>query len=123
MTGAFNTSWVDVASYFGPNRRLSKALHLRERRRQDLSGPTPSLNVALRKLKLHVFDASPGRNAYAFAERALGAAILAADDGALDVEAQLEALARRMLAQPDKDWRATIYRDLDDLSIETYSLH
>ena len=98
-------------------------MRLRERRRDDLSGPSPSLNVALRRLKLHVFDASPGRNAGAFAERTLATAMLAADNDALEVEARLENLARRILANPERDWRSTIYRELDAAGIETYDLH
>jgi hypothetical protein len=119
-----NRRWVDHAGYFGPNRRLcDKGMRLRERRRDDLSGPSPSLNVALRKLKLQVFDASPGRNAGAFADRTLATAMLAADNDALEVEARLENLARRILANPERDWRSTIYQELDAAGIETYDLH
>lgn len=123
MISAADRSWVDDAGYFGPNRRLcGKGLRLRERRREDLSGPSPSLNVALRKLKMHVFDARPGRNTGAFAERTLATALIAAGSDALEVEARLQNLAQRMLAQPERDWRSTIYRELDEVSIETYAL-
>lgn len=124
MTPAISQSWIDHASYFGPNRRRpGKAFRIRERRCEDLSGPAPSLNVALRKLRLHAFDATPGQHAAAFAERVLGASIIAAQSDALDVQLQLEDLARRILSQPQRDWRSVIYRDLDDLSIETYAVH
>ncbi len=124
MNSTVHRRWVDHAGYFGPNRRLcDKGMRLRERRRDDLSGPSPSLNVALRKLKLHVFEACPGRNAGAFAERTLATAMLAADNDALEVEARLENLARRILANPERDWRPTIYRELDAAGIQTYDLH
>lgn len=124
MTPLITQSWIDHASYFGPNRRRpSKAFLIRERRCEDLSGPAPPLNVALRRLRLHVFEATPGRHAAAFAERVFGASIIAGQSDALDVQLQLEDLARRILSQPQRDWRSAIYRDLDDLSIETYSVH
>lgn len=124
MTPAANRQWIDLASYFGPNRRgPSKALRVRERRREDLSGPAPSLNVALRKLRLQVFNVCPGPNAAMFAERVLGVAIIAAEANAPEVQLELEGLANRILARPHVDWRSALYRELDDLSIETYALH
>lgn len=124
MTPASRQPWIDHASYFGPNRRrATKAFRIRERRCEDLSGPAPSLNVALRKLRLHVFDATPGRSAAAFAERVLGASIIAGESDAPDVQLQLEELARRILSHLERDWRSAIYRGLDDLSIETYAVH
>jgi hypothetical protein len=71
---------------------------------------------------MHVFDARPGRNTGAFAERTLATALIAAGSDALEVEARLQNLAQRMLAQPERDWRSTIYRELDEVSIETYAL-
>lgn len=124
MTFAANQSWVDLASYFGPNRRVrSKAFRVRERRREDLSGAAPSLNVSLRKLKLHVFNASPGANAIVLAERILGVSIIAAEAGASETQLELEALASRISMRPNIDWRPMLYRELDELSIETYVLH
>lgn len=124
MTPAPSQQWVDLANYFGPNRRgQSKLFHLRERRREDLSGPAPSLNIALRKLRLQVFIASPGSNAAMFAERVAAVAIIAAQSDAFEVQLGLEAMASRILARPHVDWRLLLYRELDDLSIETYTLH
>lgn len=121
---AVRQSWVDHEDYFGPNRRrLSALMRLRERRHDDLAGPAPSLNVALRKLKLHVFNATPGRKACAFAERALGTAMIAAQVDALTVQVALEDLASQILARSDRDWRSEIYRELDRLGIEMCSVH
>lgn len=124
MTPAISQPWIDHPSYFGPNRRAySRAFRVRERRHDDLSGPAPSLNVALRKLRLHVFDATPGRKAAAFAERVLGASIIAGQSDVLDVQVKLEDLNRQIMSRPERDWRPAIYRTLDDLSIETYAVH
>lgn len=124
MTPASGQQWIDLANYFGPNRRgRSKVFRVRERRREDLSGPVPSLNVALRKLKLQIFNASSGPNAAMFAERVLGVAIIADRANALEVQLELEGVASRILARPHVDWRPALYQELDDLSIETYAVH
>lgn len=123
MTPAASQQWIDLANYFGPNRRgRSKAFRVRERRREDLSGPAPSLNVALRKLKLRVINASPGPNAAMFAECVLGVSIIAAEANAPEVQLELESVASQILARPHVDWRPTLYQELNDLSIETYTL-
>lgn len=124
MTPAASQQWIDLGNYFGPNRRgPSKVFRVRERRREDLSGPAPSLNVALRKLKLRIMNASPGPNAAMFAEYVLGVSIIAAEANAPEVQLELESVASRILARPHVDWRPALYRELDDLSIETYALH
>lgn len=121
---AVRQSWVDHEDYFGPNRRrLSAVLRLRERRHDDHAGPSPSLNVALRKLKLHVFGAMPGRKACAFADRAMGTSMIAAEHDARSVQVALEDLASRILARPNVDWRTEIYRELDRIGIEMCAVH
>jgi hypothetical protein len=95
---------------------------LRERRRADLSGPRPSLNVSLRKLKLFVFEATPGRAACAFVDRAMGTAMIAAEAEAPPIQTRLEDLACRVLAHPERDWRPLIYRELERLDIEICAL-
>lgn len=58
-----------------------------------------------------------------FAERVLGVSIIAAEANAPEVQLELEAVASRILARPHVDWRPTLHQELDDLSIETYTLH
>lgn len=106
--------WIDHASYFGPDRRGKRTgLRVREHRRYDYAGQPPSLQIAMRQLRMHVIDAR-GERATAFAERLKGVALIARMHNQLDVSDTLSRLAATVSHSPrGADVRNSIYAGLD----------
>lgn len=105
--------WVDNTSYFGPDRRCKRTMRMLDRRRENYSGPAPSLSIAMRQLRMRVLDAR-GRGANAFADRAHGVAILARMNDEPDVADALESLAMTAMRSGTADCRPSLYRALDN---------
>ena len=105
--------WVDHASYFGPDRRRKGGgLRIRERRRENLAGRPPALNVALRQLRMQVLEArGPGLDR--FIERAHSTAILAQENTELDAADALASLSVFAARNREKDVRPALYQGLD----------
>lgn len=104
--------WVDHASYFGPDRRRMKSgLRVLERRRENYAGPTPSLSIAMRQLRMHVLDAE-GANAPKFAQRLRGVALIAQAHGEIATANMLNAMAEGM-GRARGDMRQQLYAGLD----------
>jgi hypothetical protein len=103
--------WVDHADYFGPDRRKSGSLRVRERRRYDYAGNPPPVATALRQLRMRVLDAS-GAGIDAFVARARMVAQLADIQHEPETADVVRALARRA-AQTGGDVRQFLYDGLD----------
>lgn len=70
--------WVDSISYFGPDRRSGAFSHFFfERRRHGAAGPPPTLQAALRQLRVRVLDAEGADGRRALCERLLATSLLA----------------------------------------------
>lgn len=104
--------WVDQESYFGPDRRRAMALRLRERRRQNMAANPPSLNIALRQLRMRVLDAR-GSGLGRFVDRVHGTAALAEFFNESDTAHELSLLGMRMMSHSEKDMRPQAYTALD----------
>jgi hypothetical protein len=50
--------WVDISSYFGPDRRRKPSKRWNDRRRHDEAGEPPSLAALLRRLRVRVAGSS-----------------------------------------------------------------
>jgi hypothetical protein len=108
--------WIDQLSYFGPDRRDSpRRLRLLERRRENLAGPRPRLQRALRQLRLKVIDAHGAAGVAKFLDRVRAVAQLAEAEGASDVSAILQQLMLRLSHPSEADMRPYIYEQLDRL--------
>lgn len=114
--------WVDIDTYFGPNRRCATALRLRDRRRHDCAGAPPSLSIALRKLRMRVLDAR-GTGLGPFVDRVHGVAALADMNEEHDAAQELSALGMRMLRHRDSDMRPEAYTALDRTHAALRVLH
>lgn len=105
--------WVDHDSYFGPDRRQTPSgLRLIERRRENRAAPPPSLNVALRNLRLRVIDAN-GPAADRFVERLNGTALLANMHSEPEAAFELSSLSESVARHRGEDMREIIYKKLD----------
>lgn len=108
--------WVDQESYFGPDRRRRRRLRLLERRRVNYAGPPPSLNTALRKLRLRVLDAQ-GAGTDAVICYTLGLSQLAQLNDEPDTAvalARLAAVAEKGRAR-ERDVQTILYDGLDQV--------
>ncbi|WP_135211515.1 hypothetical protein [Vitreimonas flagellata] len=105
--------WVDQPSYFGPDRRRRAAsLRIRERRRENLAGHPPALNVALRQLRMQIIEArGPGLDR--FIERAHSTSILAQENCEHDAADALSALSVYAARNRELDVRPALYQGLD----------
>ncbi len=105
--------WIDCDSYFGPDRRSrSGGLRWNERRKHDCAADPPSLNVALRHLRLRAIDAY-GDGAAAFAQRLASTAMLAEMQQEPDAAFELSSLSESVIRHGGRDIRPTIYQKLD----------
>jgi hypothetical protein len=70
------TRWVDIGSYFGPDRRRKPAKRWNDRRRLDEAGEPPPLGALLRRLRVRVAGPSPDdrRHALEMLKAAIGEA-------------------------------------------------
>lgn len=104
--------WVDHANYFGPDRRQRKTgLRVLERRRENYAGPTPSLSIAMRQLRMRVINAE-GDNAREFIERLRGVALIARAHNEIAASNALASLADA-LGRSRGDMRQHLYAGLD----------
>lgn len=104
--------WVDHANYFGPDRRVRKnGLRVLDRRRENYAGPTPSLSIAMRQLRMRVLDAQ-NSDIILFAQRLRGVALLARAQNETATSAALNSLAEA-LPRSRGDMRQQIYAGLD----------
>jgi hypothetical protein len=116
--------WVDHSSYYGPDRRAAPPrFRLHERRRENLAAPPPTLDGALRQLRLYVLEAHGAFGLTAFAERANAVAALAEVRGEFDVAEILTRLANSITRGRDDDMRVYIYEQLDRLYGAMHTLH
>ncbi len=53
------TRWVDIAGYFGPDRRRRSGKRLLDRRRHDEAGEPPPLAAMLRRLRVRLGGVEP----------------------------------------------------------------
>lgn len=107
-------AWIDSDTYFGPSRRRKNVgMRLRERRRYDCAGAPPSLNAALRHLRLRTIDARGPAGAGDFAERTHSVALLANMNGEHEASMLLERLSSRVSSDRQRDLRPEIYDALD----------
>jgi hypothetical protein len=81
--------WVEIRSYIGLDRRQKGAFRLLDRRGKRNEANAPSLNTALRQLRLTCVDADDAEGFEAFAVRARGVAQLAEAHGFPAVSARL----------------------------------
>lgn len=106
-------SWVDHASYFGPDRRRKHApIRVRERRQENYASRPPSLSAALRQLRMHVLEAQ-GPGAAAFAQRAKGVSLLADIQNEGKAGMMLARIALTMGQAGSRDLRTALYDALD----------
>lgn len=85
--------WVDVASYFGPDRRGAFSHYILERRRLEAAGNPPPLHAALRQLRMRVLDAETPEGRSALKDRLAATALLAHAHGADAIGDHLSRLA------------------------------
>ncbi|MGE0742659.1 MAG: hypothetical protein AB7O98_15070 [Hyphomonadaceae bacterium] len=104
--------WVDHTTYFGPDRRCVRSMRLRERRRVDLASSPPTMNNAMRSLRMGVINAR-GVGALAFAERTQGVSLLAQYSGEYETADGLASLAMTAMRGRDRDVRPSLYDGLD----------
>ena len=71
------TRWVDIANYFGPDRRRKPSKRWNDRRRLDEAGEPPALGALLRRLRVRVAGSGPDDRRHAL--EMLKAAIAEAD--------------------------------------------
>lgn len=95
--------WVDVASYFGPDRRSGAFSHfILERRRHHAAGSPPPLHAALRQLRVRLLDVETAEGREALKERLIATALLADAQGRTEIGDHLLSVAE-MLAEPCAD--------------------
>lgn len=105
--------WVDHENYFGPDRRSNAGgLRLLERRKHNCAGDPPSLNVALRNLRLQVLDAH-GDGAEGFAQRLGATALLAEMHHEPQAAFELSSLGQSIARHSGEDLREIIYLKID----------
>jgi hypothetical protein len=96
--------WVDVTSYFGPDRRSGAFSHFfLERRKQKSGGAPPSLHAALRQLRVRVMEADNADGRHALRERMIATALLADAQGRAPIGDLLTQLAARLETAGDDD--------------------
>lgn len=106
--------WVDMKGYIGPDRRKARSgLRLLNRRKDDLAGPAPSVNTALRQLRVKVFETNTPEGMREFIERCRAVAILANDSNERPVANVIMDMARKLEKVNGQDVRDKIYPILD----------
>lgn len=104
--------WVDVASYFGPDRRSGGFSHfIMERRRRQAVGSPPALQAALRQLRMRLLDAETSQGRRALQERLRATALLADAQGRTRIGDHLMRLAEA-LERGKGDVAATLQDEL-----------
>ncbi|MFT3729219.1 MAG: hypothetical protein QM759_15460 [Terricaulis sp.] len=107
--------WVDQAKYYGPDRRVANAFRLRDRRRENCAVSIPTLDNAVRQLRLQVIDVRGVGPQGMFMDRLRAVALLADNDGKAKSAQILNGLAHALETCAGKDMRPQIYEQLDRL--------
>jgi hypothetical protein len=102
-----------MKGYIGPDRRKARAMRLVNRRKDDLSGPAPSVATALRQLRVKVFETDSPDGMKEFLERCRAVAILSNDSNERAVGNIIMDMARKLERVNGQDVRDKIYPILD----------
>jgi hypothetical protein len=117
--------WVDHPAYYGPNRRRAAGgLRMRDRRRENYAGAAPTLETALRQLRMHVIDCT-GQSAVAgLAQRVRGISLIADAARESEIAGILKALAATLLQSGARDIRPHVYDQLDRIhgAVRTFNV-
>jgi len=107
--------WVDQSRYYGPDRRIANVFRLRDRRRENYAESMPSLDNAVRQLRLQVIDVRGVGPQAMFMDRLRAVALIADEGGKAKSSQILNALAHALEVSAGKDMRPAIYEQLDRL--------
>lgn len=107
--------WVDQPNYYGPDRRVTNAFRLRDRRRENRAEPVPSLDNAVRQLRLQVIDVRGIGPQAMFMDRLRAVALIANTHEQARSSSILCGLANALEKSAGKDMRPVIYEQLDRL--------
>jgi hypothetical protein len=102
-----------MKGYIGPDRRKARSMRLVNRRKDDLSGPPPSIATALRQLRIKVFETDSPAGMKDFIERCRAVAILANEANERPVANVIMDMARKLEKVNGQDVRDKIYPILD----------
>lgn len=105
--------WVDVSSYFGPDRRTGVFSHfLLDRRRVEHAGHPPALAAALRQLRVRVLNASDANGRHALQQRLTATALLADAQGHAAIGDLLTQLSERLASDTNADLSGMLQSEL-----------
>jgi hypothetical protein len=107
--------WVDEERYYGPDRRVANNFRLHDRRRENRADYKPSLDNAVRQLRLLVIDVRGVGKQSMFAERLRATALIAGASGKHRSADILNSLATQLERNSSDDFRPHIYEQLDRL--------
>ena len=107
--------WVDQAKYYGPDRRVANVFRFPDRRRENLADRMPSLDNAVRQLRLQVIDVRGVGPQAMFMDRLRAVSIIADEKGQTRSSSILNGLAGALEKSGGKDMRPQIYEQLDRL--------
>ena len=109
--------WVKSEGFTGPDRRTrAPELKFGERRQRSSVVDAPSLSAGLRSLRVAAQAANTPRGVAAFLDRASAIATLAHGSGSPEIGKALEALVRRVGAEPGRDWQQVLGEELAAMS-------
>lgn len=120
--------WIDVSSYFGPDRRSGIFSHfILERRRLKTASHPPTLQAALRQLRMRVLNADSADGRQSLQQRITATAVLAdaqahaaIGDLLMQLANKLETANRDMSAELQSELlRAEAMLDQDRISTNT----
>jgi hypothetical protein len=107
--------WVDQAKYYGPDRRVANGFRLHDRRRENHADRMPSLDNAVRQLRLGVIDVRGVGPQSMFMDRLRAVSLIAETAGQKRSSQILNGLAGALEKSAGKDMRPQIYEQLDRL--------
>ena len=107
--------WVDQTKYYGPDRRVANTLRLHDRRRENRADHMPSLDNAVRQLRLQVIDVRGVGPQSMFMDRLRAVSIIAGTHGQTRSSSILNGLANALERSAGQDLRPQIYEQLDRL--------
>jgi hypothetical protein len=107
--------WVNQQNYYGPDRRVANAFRLRDRRRENRADSMPSLDNAVRQLRLQVIDVRGLGPQAMFMDRLRAVSLIADANGQTRSSAILCSLAGALEKSAGQDMRPVIYEQLDRL--------
>ena len=107
--------WVDQAKYYGPDRRVANVFRFPDRRRENRADRMPSLDNAVRQLRLQVIDVRGVGPQAMFMDRLRAVALIAEHTSKVKSSQILQGLAGALEKSGGKDMRPQIYEQLDRL--------